>query len=568
MFGRVRKYICYAVLGGFIACISLIIMARLLVTPEKMRNTLVPIVENYLHCKINLGKIEVNLLSGVALTNLELLSSNGKSMFLAADKVVMRYQLLPLFTQRIVVDEIRLEHPRANVVILSDGKLNLLQLVDGGGNPSDKGSDTLAHRDNKDQNINLVVSKVFVTQGEILLRDYRFSAVPHRYRLHDLGVQVSGFSLVDAFDIKLWGKINGAPVDIDGLLNVGDGSYDVNLNVADLDMVQFQPYYRHLAGKLNSLKLNIDGRFWGDATRHNVKGRLDLRQLDAMFVPYQLHADYLAIDCDITLDNSTDLITVSSLDLNVDGVNLHGAGVVKNIRTAPYFDVNVVADKWQMRSVVSVLPEQLARTVEGYDLAGDLTLKMDLLGSGDIKNLLANATIALDGIQASVGKLRPSLSGEITLNGKELRSKQLKLVVGDNAMALDLHSKNWSANRPKIYLNIKADSFTTMGIGYDHKLSEPRVGGSSGGYPADLVVVEPGPFNLPVDLIGDISIADLTLDSYKLTNVRAHYTVNDSVVVYDYFNARLADGVLNSSGRVDLNRQGLVTFTTKSFCCW
>lgn len=560
MADKVRKYLSYAALLVFLCCVTMVILAKVLVTPERVRNTLVPIVEKYLQCKVNLQSIDVGLYSGVSMTGLELLNSDGGGILLSADKVVMRYQFWPLFEQRIVIDEVSLERPLINIERFADGTINLQQFA----RVKNDTKKTQSLSGDIVDDIDVIVTKIFVYQGEVLFKDYRFAAVPHRYKISDLGLNISDFSLINDFDVKLWGKINDNPVDFDGTINLKQSSYDLKINIAHLDMVQFQPYYRQaINGHLDSLKFNIDGRIWGNGAQINSKAKVSLQQLDVTLAPsarYPLRSAELGIDYAIVYDRMVDILDVKKLAINVDDIAITCQGSIKNLITTKDVDIAVTAKKLPLRSMMSLLPPELARSVAGYDIAGNMGLKMTLHGAVDAGTALLNsATISLDAVQASISDMRPALSGIVEINGKKIHSQQLNVTVGDNRMNMGLLCDNWLAKRPSIRMQLEADSFSTAGLGNIHGAELEQLDKSSSGYSNWTVgheISEPPPIKLPFNMGGDVVIKQAHIDSFDLSDIRLHYELKDNLLEYDRLSGQLAKGFFRAAGQVDLSKQG------------
>jgi len=103
--------------------IALVILANVLITPERVRETLLPLAEKNLHRKIELGDIAVSLFSGIEIQGLTLYEQDNKDIFISTDLVRLKYQLLPLLALKVVVDEVRLEQPTVGNVRLQGGLL-------------------------------------------------------------------------------------------------------------------------------------------------------------------------------------------------------------------------------------------------------------------------------------------------------------------------------------------------------------------------------------------------------------------------------------------------------------
>lgn len=558
MSGKVRRYISLFVLGSFLFLVTLFILARLVITPERIRTTFVPVVERLLQCDVNLEAIDVTLFSGATLANIELLRHEDGALILAADKVVLRYQLLPLFFQRIVVDEIKLLHPRLNLERLSDGHFNYQDFF--------VAKKELSHRsssvDGKQvSDIDILISHLYIQDGELLFKDYTFGHAPHRYKLTHFDLHLVDFSLHNDFKFELWGKLNGAPVDIEGSVNLFEDRYNVKLIVDQLDLVQFQPYYRdEINGRIDALKVGINARFNGGTNALSSDGIVTLYQLDyasSTVSDFLLRGDVVEAKYDIAIDSQRTVL-IDALQINYDSIYAKLAGRVSLATSTPDVDLHIVVPGWSLRKGHDLLPRSLESKFSSYDLAGDVDVDLVLRGRGSLGlELIQKSTIKFDAVQASVNDLRPSLSGTIITQGGSLHSSDLSLVVGDNTLHLDLASDTLWQSRPMIKSTLEADvlDFEKMSNGLRGGLSNSS-DFSSRGTIALREITEPGPASLPFDVVGTFSVANVKLQRLDLTSVQGNYSLRNNVLEYDSLSAAVFGGRLDTSGSIDLTRQG------------
>ena len=104
--------------------VALIVLASVLITPERVKTALLPLAEDHLQRKIDLGDIEVSLFSGIEIHGLTIYEQDRSEVFVSTDLVRLRYQLLPLLAMKVVVDEVRLEKPSIRIVRFNDGQFN------------------------------------------------------------------------------------------------------------------------------------------------------------------------------------------------------------------------------------------------------------------------------------------------------------------------------------------------------------------------------------------------------------------------------------------------------------
>lgn len=109
--------------------IGLVVLVQILVTPAMIKDRLLPEAEKVLQRRIVLGDIEVSLFSGIVLKDLQILEKTGDGTFVAADRIVLRYQLWPLLSKRVVVDEILLDAPQITLIRQADGNFNFSDLT-------------------------------------------------------------------------------------------------------------------------------------------------------------------------------------------------------------------------------------------------------------------------------------------------------------------------------------------------------------------------------------------------------------------------------------------------------
>jgi hypothetical protein len=61
---------------------------------------------------------------------------------------------------------------------------------------------------------------------------------------------------------------------------------------------------------------------------------------------------------------------------------------------------------------------------------------------------------------------------------------------------------------------------------------------------------------LPFNVVGDVQIKQAHIASFDLADVRLHYKLRDNVLEYDRLKGKLANGFFETSGQIDLSKQG------------
>jgi hypothetical protein len=72
------------------------ILAKVLITPERIQATIVPMAQEQLGREVSLEGIEFSIFSGIVLEGVQVKEENGEDDFIRADRALLRYRLWPL----------------------------------------------------------------------------------------------------------------------------------------------------------------------------------------------------------------------------------------------------------------------------------------------------------------------------------------------------------------------------------------------------------------------------------------------------------------------------------------
>jgi len=195
--------------------VALSVLAKLLITPELVKRTVLPKVKAALHREVELGDVEVSIFSGIALKDLVIREKEGPEPFVKADRLVLRYRFWPLLRMRVVVDEVRLDAPRIRVVQLSKGTFNFSDLTakKAGEAPPPKP----AAEEGEKAPLNLQISQVAVNDGEVTYEDRSVTPTrPFIYKVTSIQVSAKEISLEKPFPFAAKARLPGAAIAFDG----------------------------------------------------------------------------------------------------------------------------------------------------------------------------------------------------------------------------------------------------------------------------------------------------------------------------------------------------------------
>jgi len=107
-----------------VAIVGLTLFAKSYLTDERIRSYIVETAEKSLGRKVGLGAIRVSIFKGISVTDFEIKEKDSNEPFVKAEDFVLNYQLLPLLSKSLVIDELKLVNARLRVQKNADGTFN------------------------------------------------------------------------------------------------------------------------------------------------------------------------------------------------------------------------------------------------------------------------------------------------------------------------------------------------------------------------------------------------------------------------------------------------------------
>ena len=247
-------------------CAVILVLAKMVITPERVKNTVIPLAQKALQRPVRMGEIKVSIFSGIIIDKMEIREKDGEEMFLTANLVKLRYQFWPLLKKRIVVDEIMIDAPRIRVVRMPDGSFNYSDIMA-------KKKTAPEEQSEKKGDVNLLVTSVEVSNGELLFEDRlgKTGGAPPRYTVSQIEFTSSDIAPNKPFPFKVQASFAGAALEMEGKYIASEGAkpaLDAVFRVADADVkkvvagmpptlaAKAKPY--DPAGKIN-VSLNLAG---------------------------------------------------------------------------------------------------------------------------------------------------------------------------------------------------------------------------------------------------------------------------------------------------------------------
>jgi AsmA protein len=551
--------------------VALLVLATVLITPERVKETILPLAEENLQRKIELGDIEVSLFSGIEIHGLKLYEKNGQDLFVSTDMVRLKYQLLPLLAMKVVIDEVRLEKPNVRVVRFKDGQFNYSDLVDGVDSeptPEDtqlqtpQGSESTSSE--SDRPISLLVSNLLLQDGHLVFLDHVLNdKAPYRYEISGLQVAAKGVTLTGKIPLSVQCQLNESPLTLDGHINLQPFSVDFDIAMKSLDVVAFSPYFKEsLPGKLGGAKLSLKSNLLGTFEDLVLKGSVSLADLDILLdaMPEApLEKAEVNVDFDLLLAHKKDLLQIHSFDLDFNGIKLGVVGKIDTVLTRPTLNLTLSVPDLKIRQAIDAVPQSLVGDVSSLDPAGSLSAEASLAGSLDNpQSLLKSAQVDLEDVQATAGGQRPAFSGRLLLSGNHINSEGLKVRLGDNHADIKLTANRLYTSPVVVTADITSERFLLepllLGSASPAVAAEEVATGTNKGQGDDE---ELGPFDIPIHATGSISVAEALWKDLTIRDFIARYELKDNIFKLSQMDGNVAGGSFSTTASVDLRKKGL-----------
>jgi len=556
---------------GVIAVIVTVftVIVKTQITPDRVRKTLLPLVEDSLQRKVDFGKINIGIFSGITVAKLKVASKSDVNELFSVDNIELHYQLWPLLTGKVVIDQILLNRPKIHITRLPSGVLNfndLLPQIDESKEYQHSGQQYKATELNS--SFDLFVKEINIVDGELLYVDKFINAKnPYRYTLKKLNIKARQIAFDKSFPIELSAIINDANIDISGNYDLSKRVGSLSLQLEPLDLVRFAPYYRKkFPGKLSSgrLALNLDIDVNADSV--SSTGKIETDNLDLVLAQYpdaHIKKAKLGIDYALSFNLRKSLLRVSTLLLDFNGINLGAEGEFDLSSDDQFMVFSLIFDKFDLRDVMQNLPLELSREYKKYSFAGMIDGRVELAGKIDSGvDLFKSANLNLMDVRASAENLRAGINGDISYAGKVLQTDNLQLQYGDQQLQLQLLAKNengkyngnFKLSAPLLDINKLIPTESNSGkviVSNDSTISTEHTN------PVEHRNSEIGPFDFPVKMAGTIVVGRVVYKELNIDNLNANLILQDNYLTISNLFGKIGNGNLSASAQVDLGVSGL-----------
>ncbi len=556
MSGVVRFFlILVAIVAVLLAALVVLVQTQL--TPERVRSTFLPMVEKQLGRTVDIGDIEIGIFSGVSINDLTVRELQSTDSFVSVASARLSYRLWPLLKGQLDIREFLLDEPSITFIRLPDGTFNFSDLIANEHQEETNKSRETGTGSTMATAFELLIQQISIRNGQVLFIDRHINpGAPFRYSFSNLNLSVKNMSMNESFPVDISVVLNQAQVNFSAQVDMSRRSGSAVLRLTPLDLIPFAPYYRNqLPGSLGSAQLEINVDLEWDPEHLVSRGRITLDQIDMVLrdVPdMPLRGVRLFADYAVRYDYLRELFEISTALLNYNDIRTTLQGNINLSGPDPALDLDLMLDRADLRHSLQSLPQSLTRELQPYSPAGVMTARLRLLGPANAgSRLVHSAQVRLNDVQATLNNIRTGVNGDIRYSHKGLESDNLVFKAGDQQARLVFHledllspliSGTFSLSSRELDLNKLFPAEEDNGVSTTAEVS-----------PATH---ELGPYDLPLHLIGSVSVDRLLYRKLTMQQVNAAIELKNNRLTISPLNGRIGEGQFSMMSTIDLGVEG------------
>ncbi|HKR04646.1 MAG TPA: AsmA-like C-terminal region-containing protein [Bacteroidia bacterium] len=128
----------------------------------------------------------------------------------------------------------------------------------------------------------------------------------------------------------------------------------------------------------------LSGNFSSDKYTVRIKANMMVEKLVSEKVNW-VKQKVTGIDLALAVDSKKHLYTIENSDINIAGLNLVVSGTIHSPEGYAEYDLATYAKKADLKSLLSVIPYQYAKELDGYSFKGNVYFKSSIKGRSDKK---------------------------------------------------------------------------------------------------------------------------------------------------------------------------------------
>ena len=459
-----------------IVFISLFILIKIYVTPERVKKFLIPAAETALNRKVNIGNISISLFKGIEVSNFSIKEADGTTDFLKSKQFVLRYKFLPLLSKKIIIDELRILSPDIRIIRDKNGRFNFETI-------GKKQTGTVKEEKKETQNtggalpVSLLVSRLIIDHAEFYFKDEK-KDLPEVKGTIDIDADIKGAAdgglrSEGRFDLKLEKVVlKDSPKPIENIAVMLKYAADINLAADTLILkkadLTLQDISASITGDIKSLQtspqLNIAvsldktgagaimklAALFADlkdislsgavSSKTNITGKLDALHAEGQLNLNKINVLYkdipAAIEGDIKFRYSPGTVSVKKADLIIQKIPLSIEGDITDIdKETPKIDAGLSMERIKAETLFAAAKPFIK--TEDLSVSGDMKAGLKIRGNPFvIKTLKIDGDIDLVRLGINYRELKTSLNGSLSIKSNHAKINSLNLQIDKTSVSI------------------------------------------------------------------------------------------------------------------------------------
>ena len=151
-----------------VALAGLIVFLKIYLTPERVKAFIIPVAEDALQREVELGELNVSIFKGIQIKDFAIKEEDKKTDFVSTKEFVLTYQLWPLISGNVIIDELKMISPSVRVTRNKNGVFNYESL---GKKTTVEKIDEEEKEEAKELPISLRISKLIFKDARLTVKD-------------------------------------------------------------------------------------------------------------------------------------------------------------------------------------------------------------------------------------------------------------------------------------------------------------------------------------------------------------------------------------------------------------
>ena len=135
---KTMKIMLIVIAAVLLIFVGVSVFVKSYVTEERMRTLVSVLAEKYLNRKVSFGEIKISLFKGIVVKDFVVMEKDSEEAFIKTKDFILKYQLLPLLSKKLVIDELSIADPEIQMKKNPDGSFNFSDIAKSAETPKEE----------------------------------------------------------------------------------------------------------------------------------------------------------------------------------------------------------------------------------------------------------------------------------------------------------------------------------------------------------------------------------------------------------------------------------------------